>query len=326
MESGNLGNLHGGRYALRTRDKSGRSGGAATDIRVIKEKGSSVGKRVRRCPKRKETNLAEPPLRASKTVRKRKAGGDADINPTSVKLQKTPEVLPPTPASESRKSTTRQRSHGSAIATHLYNTRVNQISTEDTSSPTPESNLNRIQTGDNSNDVPERKEDTSLQTVDHQITAVSDLPSGPRFANLGIINDDREDVPIQQPSLDPPFEYIPSHGTREMQEEGTQGSDMRLPEILPREPEFARLLDYTRPGEAGTGGLDILAGVASQSSNETFIQLSETSTPKSTAIVEAVERDHTVPEVTATAQEASVANKMERLDMQEIIPGLYLGS
>jgi hypothetical protein len=319
MESGNLGNLHGGRYALRTRDKSGRSGGAALDIGVVKEKGSSVAKRVRRCPKRKEINLAEPPLRASKKVRKRKAGGDADINPTSVKRQKTPEVLPPTPASESRKSTTRQRSHGSAIATHLHDTRVNRISRGDTSRPTPESDLDRLQTHSNSNDVPERTEDTSFETADHQITAIPNLPSDSRFANLEILNDNREDVPMQQPTLDPPFEYIPSHGAREMQEEGTQGSDMRLPEILPIEPEFARLLNYTRPGESGTGGLDILAGVASQSSNET-------STTKLTAIVEAVERDHTVPEVTATAQEASVANKMERLDMQEIIPGLYLGS
>jgi hypothetical protein len=129
-------------------------------------------------------------------------------------------------------------------------------------------------------------------------------------------------MPTLQPALDPPFEYIPSHGTSEMQEEGWQGSEISLPEILPIEPEFARLLDYALPGESRTGGLDILAGVASQSSNETFIGLSEISIPVS----EAVEGNNPALEVTETAHKASMANSMERLDMQEIIPGLYLGS
>lgn len=326
MDYGN--HVQSGRYVLRTKDKSGKSGGAAVEMGIVKKEeiSTSGGNKVKRCRKRKAEKPSEPRQGASRTVRKREVGDDTDINlGRTRKRRKTPEVLPPTPTSEKRKAIIRQRSRTSTSVTHGYNTRANPNPKGNTLPPTPDSVIESIQTHTVSNDVPKPMEDISVELVDNQHSTTPNLPTASTFLDLGFTNENGKDVSTKQPALEPPFEYIPTPGTRESHEKTSEEAEIRLPEPLTLEPEFARLLDYTLPENSGTSSLDVLAGVASRTSNETFSGFSETSTQDPKLIAEEVEQNTPIQGVTENLRASSV-NNMDDLDMQEIIPGLFLGS
>jgi hypothetical protein len=110
--------------------------------------------------------------------------------------------------------------------------------------------------------------------------------------------------------LEPPFEYTPP----------ARAKKSGIPELLEVEPEFARVLEYVAPQNEGSShvqGLDILAGVASQDLSDFSIPAAAELENSGPSPVVGNGPGSTVTTETASAQ---------ALDMQEIVPGLFLGS
>jgi len=106
--------------------------------------------------------------------------------------------------------------------------------------------------------------------------------------------------------LEAPFEYTPTE----------RGKSTELPPILEVEPEFARVLEYIapeNPGSTSPTALNLLAGVASRTLSELSNPIPQESTPTNFGN----ESNSTI---------SVPIGPPPALDMQEIIPGLYLGS
>jgi hypothetical protein len=332
MASGSIANVESGRYNLRTREKSGRSGGAAKGSGIVKrEKSRKGGNRANVSRERTDTKPLEPSQRiltGQQTVRKRKAVEDAAeevISEPGRKRQRTPEQLPPTPNSEKRK-TTRGRSQRSVTPIHSHDTRTTRKLRDYTTSPTREASLGRNQTPSSSNDVSQSMEETTLQIPGPRSSNIPLQSASTAPSSLEGVNTDDTNGIMQRPALEPPFEYTPPIAIRHVNQDLSHETEAQLPEPPPAEPEFARLLEYPRPSNSPNSGahsLDILAVAAAQSSNESLNTLSETRVLDTTH--ETTGNTNQAQGVSESIQEISPGD-LDNLDMQEIIPGLFLGS
>jgi hypothetical protein len=136
-----------------------------------------------------------------------------------------------------------------------------------------------------------------------------DIPSLPHGHSLS----DKSTL-VGRSVLDTPFEYTPP--------EKPKTTTTEVPEVLEIEPKFARVLEYVALDNEGPRTmlpLNILAGIASPTISEQSLPSADRAQERTCPPTDL----ETEPESTITAH---AVGPSQSLDMQEIVPGLFLGS
>jgi hypothetical protein len=195
--------------------------------------------------------------------------------------------------------------------------KVAEIDGPRTDTPPDEKESKRARTPEKSRQTPRsespkgRDGSTSLP-ISPEITSLPlppDVPSQPH----GRTSADKSNS-ADHAVLETPFEYTPP--------EKAKRTTTEVPEVLEIEPTFARVLEYVaheNEGPRTTLPLNILAGITLQTISEQSIPSADRTQERTCPPTDL----ETEPESTITAH---AVGPSQSLDMQEIVPGLFLGS